>query len=141
MPVFKSTLNILNIPDQDEVFNPNWMNSDQVVLPSTKVWDYKRELKIEDVDIWEVIYEASGGIGIYASWQPYAEFYMIRVGWDIEKYGHGIETYYGPGSGSIVYRRAKELGIDIYPKQVWVEDKDVWLYREPESKSNIILLK
>lgn len=140
MPIFKSTHNILNVTDEDEVFNDNWMDSDKLFLPPTKTWDYSRELKIEDVDIWEVLYEASGGFGIYASWEPYAEFYMFRVGWNLERFGHGIETYYGPGSGLLVYKRAKELGIELHPKKIWVEDQDAWLYKQPESKSNTILL-
>lgn len=141
MPIFKSNNNIFKSVDQDEVFNQNWMDSGTLILPETKKWDYSRELKMEDVDIWEVLYEASGGIGVYASWNPYAEFYMIRVGFYLESLGHGIETYYGPGSSSIVYKRAKQLGIDLYPKKIWVEDEDMWLYQEPESKSNIILLQ
>ena len=77
MPFFKSTKDILKSPWEDELFNPNWMDSDKLVLPPSKEWDYSRELSIEDVDIWEVISEMSGPSGIYASWLPYAEFYII----------------------------------------------------------------
>lgn len=141
MPIFKSNNNIFKNPDQDEVFNENFMDSEALILPETKRWDYSRELKIEDVDIWEVLYESSGGIGVYASWCPYAEFYMIKVGFYLEKLGKGIETYYGPGSSFLVYKRSKELGINLYPKKIWIEDEDMWLYKKPEFKSNTILLK
>ena len=81
MPFFKTTYNILVRPGEDELFDPNWMNSDKMILPPKKDWDYSRELQIEDIHIWEVLYEASGGIGIYAAWDPFAEFYMFTTGW------------------------------------------------------------
>ena len=42
-------------------------------------------MQIEDVDLWEVIYEQGGSVGVYASYNPFAEFYMIRVGWFLEQ--------------------------------------------------------
>ena len=57
MPFFKSTHNILVKVDEDEVFNENWMDSDSVVTPPTRKWSYDRDMQIEDVDIWEVLYE------------------------------------------------------------------------------------
>lgn len=127
MPFFKTTANIL--VDGGEYFDPNWMDSDTLVLPPKINWDYSRELKIEDVDIWEVLYQAGGAFGIYAAWSPYAEFYLIRVGWQAEASGHGLETYYGPGAGKKVYKRAKELGIDLIKYTHWVEPEDMWLYK------------
>lgn len=126
MPFFKTTANIFI--DGGEYFDPNWMDSNTLVLPPKTNWDYSRELKIEDVDIWEVLYQQGGGFGIYAAWSPYAEFYLIRVGWNLEKTGHGFETYYGPGSSDKVYKRAKELGIDLVKYEHWVEPEDMWLY-------------
>jgi hypothetical protein len=52
---FKSTHTILKRPDINDVFDPNWMDSNTVVTPATAPWDYKKELNIEDVEIWEVI--------------------------------------------------------------------------------------
>ena len=49
MPFFKSTYNILKRPDEDEVFDPNWMDSDTLKLPKHKEWDYGRQMYIEDV--------------------------------------------------------------------------------------------
>jgi len=139
MPVFKSTYNILTKPDEDEVFNPNWMNSDKLILPPKANWDYAREMQIEDVNIWEVLYEESNGRGIYASWDPYAEFYLITTGLDFKNdirwinnhpyQNRTFETYYGPMAQSNVYNRAKELGIGpIQVNKVWVENEDMWLY-------------
>jgi hypothetical protein len=124
---FKSTANIF--VDFGEVFDPNWMNSNKVEMPPKQDWDYARELQIEDVDIWEVIYEQGGGVGVYAAWNPYAEFYLLRTGWWNERNpGYGIETYYGPGAQKQVQKRMKELGIPFASQQHWVEPEDMWLY-------------
>jgi hypothetical protein len=125
---FKSTQNIFK--DFSEVFDPNWMDSNKIITPPKKDWDYKRPMQIEDVNIWEVIYEQGGGVGIYASWDPYAEFYMIRVGWFLEQQGYGAEVYYGPGAMDNMMKRAKELGIPISTNKVWVEPEEMWLYKE-----------
>ena len=75
MPTFKTTENI--VTGTGEYFDENWMDSDTLVLPEREYWDYQRELKIEDINIWKVIAEP-WGIGVYAAWDPYAEFYLIR---------------------------------------------------------------
>jgi hypothetical protein len=38
---------------------------------------------VDEVDIWEVISEMSGPIGVYAAWQPHAELYIVTCGWRI----------------------------------------------------------
>jgi hypothetical protein len=151
MPFFKSTYNIFKRPDEDEVFNPNWMDSDKLVLPPSTPWDYQREMTIDDVDIWEVLYEASMGVGIYVSWQPYAEFYMICTGIDFDagpKYNRDflywdkkIETYYGPNAEKQVYQRATELGIRLNLHKVWVESDEMWLYQDPVVSNKIFIPK
>lgn len=143
MPFFKSTFNILKKYDEDEVFNTNWMDSDKLVLPPKINWDYKREMIIEDVDIWEVLYEATGGIGVYASWLPYAEFYMITTGLDFKNavryineipyYDRQIETFYGQGAQQKLTARLAELKIRLPVHQSWIEPEDMWLHA-PESQ-------
>ena len=144
MPFFKSTYNILKRPDEDEVFDPNWMDSDTLKLPKNKEWDYGRQMYIEDVDIWEVLYEQGGGIGVYAAWLPYGEFYMITTGWrplrvDQVINDRIIETFYGPGANDQVRLRAAEMGIYLPSTNVWVDPEDMWLYQSPESDKIIIL--
>jgi hypothetical protein len=128
---WKTTYDILK--GTAEYFDENWMNYDTIQTPPNPKWDYSRVLQIEDVDIWEVIYEQGGAVGIYAAWCPYAEFYMVRVGWVAEAAGHGVETYYGPGAQKEVLKRAKELGIPLSINKVWVDEEDTWLYKMPES--------
>jgi hypothetical protein len=127
MPFFKTTKNIFQ-PWEDELFSENWMEANVPYHPSTKIWDYKRKLTIEDIDIWEVIYEQGGGVGVYASWEPYAEFYLIRTGWREELAGRGLETYYGPGSQNKVIKRMKELNLPIPHNKIWVDAGDMWIY-------------
>jgi hypothetical protein len=125
MPIFKSTQNIFT--DNGEVFDPNWMDSDKLILPPKEPWDYKREMNIEDVDVWELVYEQGGGVGVYAAWHPYAEFYLIRTGW--WNAPDNIETYYGAGAQKLVQKRMKELGMRFNLHQHWVEPEDMWLYQ------------
>lgn len=106
------------------------MDSDKLILPPKKKWDYKRPMQVEDVDLWEVIYEQSGSVGVYASWDPYAEFYMIRVGWFLEQQGYGAETYYGPGSMKKVINKMKEMNIPYYTHEEYVEPENMWLYQD-----------
>jgi hypothetical protein len=137
MPFFKSTYNILTKYDEDEVFNPNWMDSDKLVLPPNPAWDYKKEMTIEDVDIWEVIYEASNGVGLYAAWCPYAEFYLLTTGLDLREpryikeipyWDRIIETYYGKDANKKIQQRIKELNLPIPMRDYWVDEENMWLY-------------
>jgi hypothetical protein len=123
---FKSTQNIFK--DFSEVYDVNWMESNKIVLPPSSPWNYKKEMKIEDVDIWEVIYEQGGGVGVYAAWNPYAEFYLIRVGWFLESKNYGFETYYGPGAHKKVQKRMKDMNISYSINKIWVDPEDMWLY-------------
>ena len=131
MPFFKTTKDILITPWEDGLFDPNWMDSSFVQLPPTRNWDYSREMSIEDVDIWEVLYLQGGNLGVYASWSPLAEFYMVTLSGNLTD-SNRIETYYGPGAQKKVVARAKELGIPLSFKKVWVEDDQMWLYPEQQ---------
>lgn len=142
MPQFKSTYNILKVQDEDEAYDKRWFEYDHLILPPSKEWDYARELKVEDVDYWEVLYEASGGIALYASWDPYAEFYLLCTGFDLRNpprflngkfyYDRNIETFYGSGALEKVKKRAREVGILLWEKHIWVEDDKMWLYTNQE---------
>jgi hypothetical protein len=139
LPFFKTTHNILTKPWEDELFDPNWMDSDTLKLPLSVPWDYQREMRIEDVDVWEVLYQASNGVGVYAAWMPYAEFYMICKGWD-HKGSVIVETHYGAGSLEEVKKRAKQLNIPLTLKQIWVDPEDMWLYEPIKDPSKKIII-
>ena len=142
MAFFKTSLNIFKKPWEDEIYNDDKWNNPTLAgqLPwSGGEWDYKRPLTVDDIDIWEVLYESGGQFGIYAAWSPHAEFYMIRLGYIIEESGYGIETYYGAEAGKMVYKRAKELNVELPVYQDWVEPDKLWLYNpvKPEEKKII----
>jgi hypothetical protein len=104
------------------------MDSDKIILPPKIDWDYSKELKIEDIDLWEVIYQASGGIGVYAAWSPYAEFYMITTGFSTSSNDSSVITYYGKNAHKMVQEKMKQLQIPFSINQYWVEPEDMWLY-------------
>lgn len=139
MPFFKSTYNILIKPDEDEVFNPNWFDTPYVQLPPSRPWDYKRDMTIEDVDIWEQVYFQGGGLGLYAAWSPYAEFYLITHQGFMYK-PNSIETYYGPLASKKAGKRAVELGMPINFNKIWVDDSELWLYKSPENQQKSIFV-
>jgi len=151
MPFFKTTYNILTKQDEDEMFDPNWFDSPTITLPPKTKWTYDREMQLEDVDIWEVIHESSNGIGVYAAWSPYAEFYLVCRGFDFKNpqriingfnyIGREWETYYGPEAQKQVYQRAISLGIPLQVIQTWVDPDDLWLYQSPKETKTIILPK
>jgi len=129
MPFFKTTHNIF--VDSGEYFDPNWIDSDKLILPPKTNWDYTREMQIEDVNIWEVVYQQGGGLALYASWDPYAEFYMV-TNYHFKTISNKIETYYGPNASMSAYKRAKELGMPVELNTHWVEPEDMWLYQPKE---------
>jgi hypothetical protein len=127
MPQFRTTYNILTKADEDELFDHNWMDSDKIILPPRKEWDYSRDLQIEDVNIWEIIYQQGGGIGLYAAWDPFAEFYMITLP-HFKIVTNSIETYYGKKASNRAYKRARELGMHVNLNKLWVDPDKAWLY-------------
>jgi hypothetical protein len=85
MPRWKTTEQIINLSKDGEVFDENWMNYDKVFqyMPKPTLWTENRVPRFEEIDIWEVISETSGPVGVYAAWQPYAEVYVVTKGWRI----------------------------------------------------------
>lgn len=121
MPVFRSTNNIFK--DFNEHFDENWMDSDSLVLPPCQPWDYKRPIKLEDVDLWEVIVECGQG-KVYAAWQPFAEFYLL--------------IYPGPNglgeSGIATFHSHKELIKELDRINCYYVLNDYWIDNDNENE-------
>jgi hypothetical protein len=129
MPFFKTTHNIFNTPWEDELWDDNWFDSSKVILPPNRPWNHKKELKFEDVQVWEQIYFESGGTGLYAAWDPYAEMYLITKNIHAkDSKNQYTEIFYGKNAGNRAYKKATELGMPIYLNKIWVEDEDMWVY-------------
>ena len=125
--IFKTNKNIFQ--DNGEYFESHWMNSNKRIMPTTKTWDYSRELQIENIDIWEVVWEGAGGWGIYAAWSPFAEYYMLKIGVSSGNSNNmSIETFYGSNAQNKLIKRAESLNIKLNLTQSWVEPEDMWLY-------------
>jgi hypothetical protein len=125
MPFFKTTTNIL--VDHGEYFESKWMNSNKITLPPTTPWDYQREMSVEDVDIWEVIFE-NGPVAVYGAWAPYAEFYLVKLVDLNQNHQPKLETFYGPKASDKVAERLKQLGIVLPKTKLWVENDELWLH-------------
>jgi hypothetical protein len=131
---------------EGEHWDPNWLDSDNLVLPPKQPWDYKREMQVEDVNIWEQIMNP-WALAVFAAWDPYAEFYLLRFdknynweGWSEPGVPpmFNFETYYGPGAHDQVVKRIQELS-KVYDaikvprmNNLWVEPEKMWLY-QPQS--------
>jgi hypothetical protein len=149
MPFFKTNKNIFLDTQSDELYHPNLYDSDTVILPPggpddpQAQWDYKRTMTIDDVDIWEQIYWEGGGLGVYAAWLPYAEFYMITpcgLLWQETISNKNVELFYGPGAELCVRQRANELKIPLALNKIWVDPKDLWLYDLNHNQKKTIIL-
>jgi hypothetical protein len=146
--LFRTTQGILSKQGEKEVTSPDFTNPEFAShLPPYIKWDYSRDLQIDDINIWEVLYEESGRKGIYAAWDPHAEFYMITTGWTMKPNGeyvlNDVESYYGQGAQDMVLKRAKELDYALELKPgYWVDPEDVWIYQTKEIRtpSKLILL-
>lgn len=74
---FKTTQQLLNLPGAVKSIYDSVRDGIQDI-PPTFNWNGLHPLRVEDVDIWEVILENSRlGIGIYAAWCPYDELYIV----------------------------------------------------------------
>ena len=135
MPQYRSTNDIFKT-NGEEVTQSSWLTGENKIhTPKTDKWDYKRELVVEDIEIWEALYEDSWGLGIYAAYRPYAEFYMIKytniTGVDV------LDTFYGAGSQDKIIKFMVENNIPFQLQKVWVDDDDAWLFEPPETKTII----
>ena len=123
MPQFKTTYNILKTPWEDELFDSKWFEGNELVTPPRKEWDYKRELQIEDVSVWEVIFEGINNAFLYAAWDPYAEFYMLI------KPDKQIETFYGSGAQARCRAAMEHWNIPYTLNDFWIDDDKIWLHK------------
>ena len=88
MPRWKTTANIARLKDDGEHFDENWMNRASIwdYAPPFVPWDGSREIRLEDVDLWEVIAEFSssqGWVGVYGAELPFAEYYIVMTDWSL----------------------------------------------------------
>lgn len=112
--MFKTTREILT---NDSLIN-NQSKNNSPELPPRLDWDYSKEIKLKDVELWDEIYRQPGNIGIYVAWSPYAEFYMIVYELFLGT-GYDLETFYGKGAAENVFKKAKSLGIILEVQKIY----------------------
>ena len=85
MPRWKATTQILDPSKDGEYFDENWMNYDRIsqYAPPIIEWTGDRPMQVEDVDLWEVITEQSGPVGVYAAYMPFGELYVVTSDWRV----------------------------------------------------------
>ena len=123
MSLFVTTQEIFSNPWNEE-FKDSTVPS---VLPPRRELLHDNILQIEDVQLWEKIYYEPGLLGIYASWDPFGELYMITYNLFIET-DFGIETFYGPTAATDVAEKAKTLGIFLEINKIWINKTDTRMY-------------
>lgn len=137
MPLYKTNKDIFKT-HKEEVYENRFFNSNTLCLPKNKKWDYKRELKIEDIEIWEVIFEDSWGLGVYAAYDPYAEFYMIKyASIDGNKV---IDTFYGQGSQNKIIKFMLDNNVPFQLNNVWIDNDEMWLHDTTTEEKKIIII-
>ena len=104
MARFKSTRNIF--VDAGEVFDENMIDNPHLRFPINTPWKESRPLRLEDIDVWEVIVEHGGPFGVYAAWQPYGELYIV-----VENYSLSAE-FSGPSANA-------DLETYLQSRRIW----------------------
>ena len=134
MPRWKTTQNILNIRDDGEHFDENWMNYDSIhqYLPPSPLWMEKRLIKFEDVDIWEVLFEWSGLSGIYAAWCPYSHYFIVVDRWKI------VAEYHGIDGEKQLQKYLTDNNIPFSLNEIWVDDDNFEFYTK-QTNNKLIL--
>lgn len=74
------------------------------------------DLTVKDVLYWEQLYKEPGNVGIYVAHQPFEEFYII-IFFFLNNY---IEIYVGENASLDIFSRAKDLGIRLDIRKIWI---------------------
>lgn len=107
MPTFKNTQDILSNPWQEKFSEET---ARYPYIPKSLAWDQNIEMTVSDVVLWEQLYYEPGNVGVYAAYNPYAEFYLITYNLFFET-ELKFETFYGENAAQQCFDRTTELGI------------------------------
>mgnify|MGYP001187763548 CR=1 FL=1 len=111
MNVLRTLDSIINNVWGDELGGKYELNTGSPIA-SYEEWDYTKSVDISKVKIWEQLYHEPGNIGLFASWNPYIECYII-VYYPFIKSNNGIIVYYGKDSCYDVSAVMKELSLNF----------------------------
>ena len=108
----KSTHEILTMP---------WKESTNCIPIGGKIpptWKGNTPLTINDIHFWEELYYEPGNIGVYISWSPYEEFYLIAYNLFVNQ-KFGIETFNGADACYKVSENISKLGIILPVRSIY----------------------
>jgi hypothetical protein len=94
MPRFKTKYNVFE--NNDELFSEEVAKENGIYLPDTWDWNEPSQIAVDDVVIWECLFEQSGLSGIYAAWAPYEEFYIVT------EHRVVVKEFFGPSAKELV---------------------------------------
>jgi len=114
MTKFRSTQQILSSVWKFE-------NADFTINPNPSYWIEKRNMTIDDVKVWEELEFVPGCFGIYVSWDPYAEFYLVVFNQFLDE-PSGIKIFAGDHSAEEVKIFAKKLGCDLSVNKISINN-------------------
>lgn len=136
MPQFRTSNQLLKHSDYDDFWDENFMERYDVYFPPTYKWDYKKDMQFEDVYLWELIYEESGLRGLYASYIPYAEFYLLLTR-DYEKNMPIVKFFYGQNCLKNIKKEMKNQNLKwpLSLNKIWVDEEDMWLHDNSQYNS------
>ena len=116
MLIIRSTHDILHNP-----WKNNFSDCTQTtIMKLPPSWQSQQEITVDDVIFWEQLYFQPGNIGIYISWNPYTEFYMVVH--NLYSYAtHGIKTFNGNFAHKKLLSYIAPFKINLEEKKIWVE--------------------
>lgn len=122
MPRWKTTQSLLS--DDREYFDENWMNYESIdqYSPKGKIWNEKRKIQFQDVDLWEIISEWGGPGGIYAAWSPYAHYFIVIHNYQL------VHEFWGISGEKELQKFMKKNNIPFSKNKVWIEDCEMKYY-------------
>jgi hypothetical protein len=107
----------------EQILSSTWKfeNVNFVVNPNPEYWTKENAMTIEDVNTWEEIEFVPGCFGIYVSWDPYAEFYLVTFNQFLNE-SQGLKVFSGKDASSAVINFAKKLGCDLKSNKILINN-------------------
>lgn len=105
MPRFKTKYNVFE--NNDELFSEELAKENGIYLPETWDWNEPSQIAVNDVIIWECLFEQSGLSGIYAAWAPYEDLYIVTEHRDV------VKEFFGPSAKELVDKYCVANGIPV----------------------------
>lgn len=98
----------------DEILNNPWgeLSKDPIYPERTPLkWFPNQDLKLYNIKEWEEILYIEGVVGVYVSWDPYEEFYILTHNQHLSK--KYIEIYQGNNGIDQLIDRCRQFGIEL----------------------------